>query len=76
MSSKLNSGSVNVSITPSALPAPAPESPRDPRDDEDSEDDENDPPLPIPGHRVSYMAMFWVYIYLSISLKYLTTFSV
>lgn len=54
MSSKLNSGGVNVSITPSTLPAPAPESPRDPRDDEDSEEDENEPPLPIPGHRVSF----------------------
>lgn len=53
MSSKLNSGGVNVSITPSTLPAPAPESPRDPRDDEDSEEDENEPPLPMAGHRVS-----------------------
>ncbi|XP_053619994.1 transcriptional repressor p66-alpha-like isoform X3 [Plodia interpunctella] len=41
LSSKLNSSSVNVSITPAAA---APESPRDPRDD-DSSDDENEPPL-------------------------------
>ncbi|CAB3225969.1 unnamed protein product [Arctia plantaginis] len=59
VSSKLNSGSVNVSITPSALPAPAPESPRDPRDDEDSEEDENDPPLPIAGHRELSSAEIW-----------------
>lgn len=54
VSSKINATAVNVSITPSSLPTPAPDSPRDPRDDEDSEDDENEPPLPIPGHRVSY----------------------
>ncbi|XP_063834019.1 proline-, glutamic acid- and leucine-rich protein 1-like [Ostrinia nubilalis] len=53
VSSKLNSGAVNVSITPSSLPPPAPESPRDPRDDEESEDDENEPPLALAGHRVS-----------------------
>nr|XP_049705853.1 transcriptional repressor p66-alpha isoform X2 [Helicoverpa armigera] len=59
VSSKLNSGGVNVSITPSTLPAPAPESPRDPRDDEDSEEDENEPPLPIPGHRELSSAEIW-----------------
>ncbi|CAH0598284.1 unnamed protein product [Chrysodeixis includens] len=59
VSSKLNSGGVNVSITPSTLPPPAPESPRDPRDDEDSEEDENEPPLPIPGHRELSSAEIW-----------------
>ncbi|KAJ8708378.1 hypothetical protein PYW07_010503 [Mythimna separata] len=59
VSSKLNSGGVNVSITPSTLPAPAPESPRDPRDDEDSEEDENEPPLPIAGHRELSSAEIW-----------------
>ncbi|KAL0860496.1 hypothetical protein ABMA27_009873 [Loxostege sticticalis] len=59
VSSKLNSGAVNVSITPSSLPAPAPESPRDPRDDEESEDDENEPPLPISGHRELSSAEIW-----------------
>ncbi|KAF9803844.1 hypothetical protein SFRURICE_013121 [Spodoptera frugiperda] len=59
VSSKLNSGSVNVSITPSSLPAAAPESPRDPRDDEDSEEDENEPPLPVAGHRELSSAEIW-----------------
>ncbi|XP_022837380.1 transcriptional repressor p66-alpha isoform X3 [Spodoptera litura] len=59
VSSKLNSGNVNVSITPSTLPAPAPESPRDPRDDEDSEEDENEPPLPVAGHRELSSAEIW-----------------
>ncbi|KAH9643108.1 hypothetical protein HF086_010560 [Spodoptera exigua] len=59
VSSKLNSGGVNVSITPSTLPAPAPESPRDPRDDEDSEEDENEPPLPVAGHRELSSAEIW-----------------
>ncbi|XP_069355644.1 transcriptional repressor p66-alpha-like isoform X4 [Maniola hyperantus] len=60
VSSKLNSGAVNVSITASAVPAvlPAVESPRDPQDDEES-DDENDPPLPIPGHRELSSAEIW-----------------
>ncbi|XP_045762309.1 transcriptional repressor p66-alpha [Maniola jurtina] len=60
VSSKLNSGAVNVSITASAVPTvlPAVESPRDPQDDEES-DDENDPPLPIPGHRELSSAEIW-----------------
>ncbi|KAM3962200.1 uncharacterized protein ACR2FA_003699 isoform 2-T2 [Aphomia sociella] len=58
VSSKLNAGAVNVSITPSAAP-PAPESPRDPRDDEDSEDDENEPPLPLLGHKELSSAEIW-----------------
>ncbi|CAH2986948.1 unnamed protein product [Chilo suppressalis] len=56
-SNRLNTGAVNVSITPSSLPAP--ESPRDPRDEEDSEDDENEPPLPIIGHRELSSAEIW-----------------
>ncbi|XP_037299885.1 transcriptional repressor p66-alpha isoform X3 [Manduca sexta] len=59
VSSKLNSTTVNVSITPSTLPPPAPESPRDPRDDEDSEDEENEPPIPMPGHRELSSAEIW-----------------
>ncbi|XP_028158881.1 transcriptional repressor p66-alpha [Ostrinia furnacalis] len=59
VSSKLNSGAVNVSITPSSLPPPAPESPRDPRDDEESEDDENEPPLALAGHRELSSAEIW-----------------
>ncbi|XP_026316090.1 transcriptional repressor p66-alpha isoform X3 [Hyposmocoma kahamanoa] len=56
VSSKLNSGAVNVSITPSV----APESPRDPRDEEESEDDENEPPLALPsGHRELSSAEIW-----------------
>ncbi|XP_049881269.1 transcriptional repressor p66-alpha isoform X2 [Pectinophora gossypiella] len=55
VSSKLNSGSVNVSITPSA----APESPREPRDDDDSDEDENDPPLPVAPHRELSSAEIW-----------------
>ncbi|XP_064074637.1 transcriptional repressor p66-alpha isoform X4 [Vanessa tameamea] len=55
VSSKLNTGAVNVSITASALP---PESPRDPQDEEDS-DDENEPPLPITGHRELSSAEIW-----------------
>ncbi|CAK1589692.1 unnamed protein product [Parnassius mnemosyne] len=58
VSSKLNAG-VNVSITPSALPVPAPESPREPREDEESEEDENEPPLPIAGHRELSSAEIW-----------------
>ncbi|XP_039747032.1 transcriptional repressor p66-alpha-like isoform X3 [Pararge aegeria] len=60
VSSKLNSGAVNVSITASAVPTvlPAVESPRDPQDDEES-DDENEPPLPIPGHRELSSAEIW-----------------
>ncbi|RVE52157.1 hypothetical protein evm_003230 [Chilo suppressalis] len=56
-SNRLNTGAVNVSITPSSLPAP--ESPRDPRDEEDSEDDENEPPLSIIGHRELSSAEIW-----------------
>ncbi|KAL4716796.1 hypothetical protein ACJJTC_001952 [Scirpophaga incertulas] len=59
VSSKLNSGAVNVSITPSAVPIVAPESPRDPRDEEESEDDENEPPLPIIGHKELSSAEIW-----------------
>ncbi|XP_052744780.1 transcriptional repressor p66-alpha [Bicyclus anynana] len=60
VSSKLNAGAVNVSITASAVPTvlPAVESPRDPLDEEDS-DDENEPPLPIPGHRELSSAEIW-----------------
>ncbi|CAG9792375.1 unnamed protein product [Diatraea saccharalis] len=56
-SNRLNTGAVNVSITPSSLATP--ESPRDPRDEEDSEDDENEPPLPIIGHRELSSAEIW-----------------
>ncbi|KAJ0171819.1 hypothetical protein K1T71_012582 [Dendrolimus kikuchii] len=62
VSSKLNSTSVNVSITPSGAPAAAlaPDSPRDPRDDDDSDDDENEPPITIlPGHRELSSAEIW-----------------
>ncbi|CAG4934778.1 unnamed protein product [Parnassius apollo] len=58
VSSKLNAG-VNVSITPSTLSVPAPDSPREPREDEESEEDENEPPLPIAGHRELSSAEIW-----------------
>ncbi|XP_041971541.1 transcriptional repressor p66-alpha isoform X3 [Aricia agestis] len=58
VSSKLNSGSVNVSITASSTTVLPPESPRDPADEEES-DDENEPPLPITGHRELSSAEIW-----------------